>query len=161
MTRFLKRGNTSVSFFRLSFLLAGLSLFAVGPARAQTFGVRGGISVEPDQFFAGGHFETAPLIDRLHFKPNIEVGFGDDVTHFGANFEFVYKLPLDTAPWTLYAGGGPALNIYSFEGVEDSANEPGFNALFGAERESGLFFEVKLGAIDSPRVKFAVGWNFR
>jgi hypothetical protein len=157
MSRCANRRNTGVSFFLAVLALTTLTTSAA----AQTPGVRGGISVDPEQFFLGGHFESAPLIERLHFKPNLEVGFGDDVTHVGVNFEFVYKLPLDTGAWTLYAGGGPALNIYSFEGIDDSANEPGLNALFGAETERGLFFELKLGAVDSPRVKFAVGWNFR
>jgi len=157
MSRCANRRNTGVSFFLAVITLMTLTTSAA----AQTPGVRGGISVDPEQFFLGGHFETAPLIERLHFKPNLEVGFGDDVTHVGVNFEFVYKLPLDTGPWTLYAGGGPALNIYSFEGIDDSANEPGLNALFGAETERGLFFEVKVGALDSPRLKFAVGWNFQ
>lgn len=155
MARSSHGGNT-----RVSYLLSVL-VFLVTPAvaAAQTPGVRGGISVEPDQFFVGAHFETAPLIERLHFKPNIELGFGDDVTHLGLNFEFVYKLPLDTGAWTLYAGGGPALNVYAAD--DESVSEPGVNALFGAETERGIFFEIKLGAIDSPGAKFTVGWNFR
>ena len=39
--------------------------------------------------------------------------------------------------------------------------EPGFNLIVGAEAASGLFFEVKIGAIDSPDLKFGVGWSFR
>ena len=62
--------------------------------------IRAGISVDPDQFFVGGHYETGPLVDRLHFKPNIEVGFGDDITLVGVNFEFVYKF-LTRQGWTL------------------------------------------------------------
>jgi hypothetical protein len=146
-----------VSFFLSVALLAGLPALA----SAQAPGVRGGISVDPDQFFVGGHYETGPLIDRLHFRPSAELGFGDDITLLGVNFEVVYKLPLDTAPWTLYAGGGPSLNVYSFDEIDDSDNRAGFNGFFGAESERGLFFEVKLGAEGSPRMKFMVGWNFR
>src|SRR6187399_2699278 len=46
----------------LSFLL-GLVLFSPLPAAAQGPGIRGGISVDPDQFYFGGHYETSPLID--------------------------------------------------------------------------------------------------
>lgn len=128
------------------------------PAAAQAPGVRAGVSVNPDQFYVGGHYETGALVDRLHFKPNLEAGFGDDITHIGFNFEFVYKFDTQT-PWTIYAGAGPAINLYSFN--DESDTEPGLNILFGAEAPRGLFFEVKIGALDSPDVKFGVGWTFR
>jgi hypothetical protein len=127
-------------------------------AAAQGPGVRAGASVDPDQFYLGGHYESNALVDRLHFKPNAEIGFGDDITTFALNFEFVYKMPV-SGPWTLYAGGGPAVNIYSFD--DDSDAEGGLNFLFGAETARGLFFEVKLGAIDSPDFKFGVGYTWR
>lgn len=156
MARFANRRNTVVSF-----LLLGLMLVVVpSPVSAQAPGVRGGVSVDPDQFYIGGHYETGPLVDRLHFKPNLEVGFGDDLTLIAINFEFVYKFPSRRA-WTLYAGAGPAINIYSFDNVDDTETEPGLNFLFGAEHARGLFFELKLGTIDSPDFKFGVGYTFR
>lgn len=143
----------------LSYGLAMLVLVALpSAAAAQGPGVRAGASVDPDQFYVGGHYETRPLVDRLHFRPNLEVGFGDDLTLIAANLEFVYKVPID-GPWSLYAGGGPALNIISFN--DESETDGGFNVLFGAEADSGLFFEVKVGAIDSPDVKFGVGFTWR
>ena len=58
-------------------------------------------------------------------------------------------------------GAGPAVNLYSFDESDDSETEAGFNILFGAETRRGLFFELKVGALDSPDVKFGVGWTFR
>ncbi|MGE0865590.1 MAG: hypothetical protein AB7P34_16960 [Vicinamibacterales bacterium] len=130
------------------------------PAAAQDGGLRGGLSVDPDQFYFGGHLETAPLVDRLHFRPNVEIGFGDDLTLIGANMEFVYKFP-NRRDWGLYAGGGPALNVYMFDDVDDSETDAGLNLLVGVESSRGLFFEFKLGVIDSPDFKFGVGWTFR
>ena len=154
MSRFVRPRNTGVSF-----VLAVLALVAVpSGAAAQGPGVRAGASVDPDQFYLGGHYETQPLVERLHFKPNLEVGFGDDVTTVGVNLEFVYKFPID-GPWSLYAGGGPALNIYSID--DDSETDGGLNVLFGAETTQGVFFEVKVGAIDSPDLKFGVGFTWR
>lgn len=142
----------------MSFLLA-LVVFSPAPALAQDGGIRGGISVDPDQFYFGGHLETSPLVDRLYFRPNVEVGFGDDVTLIAANMEFVYKFTT-RRPWNLYAGGGPALNVVMVnEG--DSNTDAGLNLLVGVEQSSGLFFEFKVGAIDSPNFKFGVGWTFR
>jgi hypothetical protein len=153
MLRLVNRLNT--------FLLAAALLVAVpSTASAQAGGVRGGVSVDPDQFVFGGQYETGPLVDRLHFKPNVEAGFGDDLTLIAINFEFVYKFASRGA-WNLYAGGGPAINIYSFDDIDDSETEPGFNFLIGAETRRGLFFEMKLGTIDSPDLKFGVGWTFR
>ena len=54
------------------------SSLGVDAAYAQSSaGVRAGVSVNPDQFYFGGHVQTAPLIDRLHFRPNVEIGVGD------------------------------------------------------------------------------------
>ena len=50
-------------------------------------------------------------------------------------------------------------NIYSFN--DDSDAEGGLNFVFGAKRSRGLFFEVKVGAIDSPDLKFGVGYTWR
>ncbi|MEP6782066.1 MAG: hypothetical protein ABI983_00265 [Acidobacteriota bacterium] len=143
----------------VSFLL-GLVLFSPAPAFAQHGGIRGGISVNPDQIYFGGHLETSPLIDRLYFRPNVEVGFGDKVTLIGANMEFVYKFT-SRRPWNVYAGGGPALNITMTDGEDGSKTNAGLNLLVGVEQAKGLFFEFKIGVVDSPDFKFGVGWTFR
>ena len=142
----------------LSFLL-GVVLFSSTPALAQDAGIRGGISVNPDQLYFGGHLETSALVDRVHFRPNLEVGFGDDLTLIAANMEFVYKFTR-SRDWNLYAGGGPALNIFMVND-RDSETEAGFNALVGLETSKGLFFEFKLGMLDSPDLKFGVGYTWR
>lgn len=82
----------------------------------------------------------------------------------GLNFEFAYKFPRRTG-WQLYAGGGPAINLYSFDrgpgNDRDTDSQSGLNVMVGVEQASGLFFEFKIGAIDSPDMKFGVGWIFR
>jgi hypothetical protein len=141
------------------FVVVLASVALATPASAQGLGVRAGASVDPDQFYFGGHYESRPLVQRLHFKPNLELGVGDDITTVGINFEFVYKIPINGSPWNLYAGGGPAVNFYSFN--DNSETEGGLNVLFGAETSQGLFFELKLGALDSPDLKFGVGYTWR
>ena len=141
--------------FAMGMLSLGL---LASPASAQvTPGVRVGLSVDPDQFYIGGHIETAPLIDRLHFRPNVEAGFGDDHTLVALNFEFVYRFP-SRQMWQLYVGAGPGLNISSADKRSDT--EGGFNILIGAEQSRGLFFEIKIGAAGSPGLKFGVGYAF-
>ena len=140
-------------------LLAALlvSTFAAS-AHAQSVGARAGVSVDPDQFYFGGHVETAPLIDRLRFRPNIEIGVGDDRTLVAFNFEFAYHFP-SQGTWNVYAGAGPALNLLRFLGDTNSGG--GLNLLMGVQHNRGLFAEFKVGTVDSPRVKFAVGYAVR
>jgi hypothetical protein len=129
---------------------------AASPAAAQEFGVRAGASVDPDQFYFGAHVETDPLADRIHFRPNVELGVGNDLTTVAVNLELVYKVPLRRQPWTFYGGGGPAINFYDTDRGSDT--EGGFNLLGGLEHDKGLFFEVKLGLVDSPDFKIGVGY---
>jgi hypothetical protein len=144
---------------RLLLFLAGFALVAT-PAYAQAgYGVRAGVSGDPDQFFFGGHIETRPIVRNLTFRPNVEIGVGDDVTLVALNIEFAYRLPIDSQNWRIYAGGGPAANIYDFDGGTNT--EPGFNLLIGGQHRRGLIVELKLGLIDSPDVKFTVGWALK
>jgi hypothetical protein len=145
---------------RTALCVGSLVVLSAGTAAAQEpgVGVRAGVSVDPDQFYFGGHYETAPLVDRLRFRPNVEVGLGDDVTHLGFNVEFAYFFP-SQHPWQLYAGGGPALNVYDFE--NDTDTQAGFNVLVGAQSRQGLFVEFKVGLVDSPELKFGVGYTWR
>jgi hypothetical protein len=133
-------------------------LASAAPASAQTFGARVGVSAEPNQFYFGGHMETPPVVDRLRFRPNIEIGVGNDVTVASLNFEFAYHFP-QRSGWNLYAGGGPALNFIDSD--IDSSAEGGFNVILGVQHERGLFVEAKAGALDSPNFKLGVGYVFR
>jgi hypothetical protein len=144
--------GTTISAFLLAFgVLAA-------PAAAQTPGVVVGASADPDQFYFGGHLQTAPLLERLYFRPNAEIGIGDDVTVVALNFEFIYGFDSDY-PWHVYTGAGPALNIVNFRDETDA--QGGFNIVIGAAHREGLFVEMKVGALDSPELKFGVGYTFR
>ena len=142
-----------------------LGFASLGAAQEQV-GIRAGVSGDPDQFVFGGHIETSPLLDRLVFRPNAEIGIGDDLVLIALNLEFAYKIPIEDNPWTVYVGAGPALNILSFSdngdgrGRDDTDVEGGFNILLGAEHGGGLFTEFKVGASHSPDVKFMVGYSF-
>jgi hypothetical protein len=148
---------------RYPWLCAAAALFAVTvfsqSAAAQTSaGVRAGVSGDPDQFYFGGHVETEPLVDRLRFRPNVEVGLGDDVTVVAFNLEFAYHFPSRSNQWNVYAGAGPALNVIDANDETDLGG--GFNFLVGVTHDSGLFFEFKIGVVDSPELKFGVGFSF-
>jgi hypothetical protein len=133
------------------------------PAEAQQVapGAQAGVSLDPDQFYFGGHIETSPLIDRLRFRPSVDIGIGDGTTVAG-NFEFTYTRGGSRAgrPWSLYVGGGPAINWYNPDNGDSDA-QAGFNFLVGAVNRAGLFFEMKVGVEGSPDLKFGVGYTFR
>ena len=141
-------------------VLLFLGLFVASPVAAQplSVGVRAGASVDPDQFYFGGHIETGPIVDRIHFRPNVEIGLGNDATVIALNFELAYKFRT-SRPWQVYAFGGPALNIVD---VNDDPNaNGGFTLGIGVEHRQGLFGEIKLGMIDSPDFKIGIGYRFR
>jgi hypothetical protein len=130
-----------------------------GTVWAQGPGVRAGVSVDPDQFYVGGHYETDELIESLYLRPNLEVGFGDDVTTVAVNIEAIYKYALRNHRDTrVYAGGGPAINFYDRDNESDAKG--GLNLLGGIEFGK-YFFEVKGGLFDSPNLKVGIGYTFR
>jgi hypothetical protein len=137
-------------------------LLAFTPAFAQSgAGIRAGVSGDPNQFFIGGHIETRPVADHLTFRPNAEIGFGSGETLITINLEFAYHVPIKHHPWSFYAGGGPAAVIRAAGSNGDSGFGGGFNFLLGLQARQGFFTELKIGVIDSPQIKFTVGYAFR
>jgi hypothetical protein len=147
-------------------IIAVCALFFAAPAFAQMgYGVRAGLSADPGQFHFGGHVETKPIFDKVTFRPNAELGFGDHLTLFTANLEFVYPLELQNKPARVYLGAGPAISIWSYDdefaGFDDNNAGGGFNILAGVQHNKGIFGEVKIGFGDVPQVKFTVGYSFK
>jgi hypothetical protein len=104
-------------------------------------------SVDPDQFYFGGHVESQELVENIYFRPNVEIGVGNEVTTRAFNFELAYRCAT-TRQWRPYVAAGRALNIYDRDGNSDSFG--GFNIRRGLEHSRGLFGEIKFGTIDSP-----------
>jgi hypothetical protein len=63
--------------------------------------------------------------------------------------------------WQAYFGGGPAMNLISSNGKDGTDAGPGLTVLAGLRHRGGLFFEMKVGAFDSPDFKLAAGYTFR
>ena len=53
---------------------------------------------------------------------------------------------------------GPSTKAHPNNGDSDVGG--GLNFLLGIQHRKGLFAELKVGAIDSPSIKFAVGYVF-
>jgi len=144
---------------RLILLTLVLSLVA-GGASAGQYGIRGGLSVDPDQFHFGGHVDLGPVIETVRIVPNIEIGLGSHETWFTFNGDFIYDFP--QTPWSV--GGELGINVVNRDGPGSNDTDIGLSALgdYRVALSSGktLLLEAKLGLSDSPNFKFTVGWNF-
>ena len=143
---------------RLVLLSIAICLIA-GTASAADFGLRGGLTLSPDQFHIGAHTDVGPVIESLRLVPNVEVGFGDNFTLIALNGDLIYDFS-DT-PWSI--GGELGLNFMNHDNA-GSNTDFGLSVLgdyrLGLSSGKTLLLEAKLGLLDSPDFKFTVGWNF-
>lgn len=165
----MKRSNQVRWGLVLGVLVAVCSIAA--PARAEFgytgWGLRGGLSVDPDQIFFGGQVEFQ-FLEHLYFFPNATVGFGDDVTLFSINPDLAWTFPVEDIG-SLYAGGLLAIqwlkidrpgNWPTGEQFDDTDSEIGVHAIGGLRLQTPLFFEMNIGLDDAPDFKFTVGYSF-
>jgi hypothetical protein len=154
----------------LASLIIGLTLGSVAmgedrPAGYHGIGPRVGFTINPDQIHVGGHVDFGDLANNLMILPNIEVGFGEDLTTVAPSFELDYRFRSDWGVWTPYLGGGIGPVFYSHKNG-GSSSDLGLYLQFGVAKgrsgsHSGHFFiEGKLGMADAPDFKATVGWTF-
>ena len=144
---------------------------AAGPAFAQEgigvrgVGVRGGVTIDPDQAHVGLHIDAGNFHEKVRFQPSFEVGFGSDVITAAINVDALYLFnPGAVQP---YAGGGLGIVIFDFErddrpGRPGTGVEAGLNLLGGMEWGEGnkYMLEARVGIGDIPDFKLTIGINF-
>lgn len=147
---------------RLFVLVVSVWAVGVSSAAAQGVGVRAGVSGSPDQFYVGAHADM-PAFDRVRFRPNVELGAGQDLTLVAINLDLVFRSRAARQPWTVLVGGGPAANLRRRDRPAGSSTDVGggLNVLVGAAHADGFFAELKVGLIDSPGIKFGIGYTFK
>jgi hypothetical protein len=134
-------------------LVASALLLTVGagPAAAQEFGVASGVG-RPRSVLLRRARGDNPLVDRLRFRPNVEIGLGDDVTLSPSTS----SSPISFRPpgLELLRRCRPALNLPIARTTPMSRR---FNILLGGPPGRA----ARIGRlIDSPDVKFGVGYVF-
>ncbi|MDH3283826.1 MAG: hypothetical protein OEQ13_03735 [Acidobacteriota bacterium] len=158
---------------RVALTMILLALVSVGSASAQEIGFFGwgprvGISADPDQLFGGVHFELGDFAENVLFRPNVEVGFGDDETVLAVNAAVHWLIPRRLQRWRPYVGGEVGLNHREidrggrFKDIDDT--DIAINVVGGFETERGggsrMLLEGKVGLAERPRIKLLVGWTF-
>lgn len=144
----------------VALVAACLSVASIAAAQSTqtTYGVRAGVSADPNQFVIGGHIESPRLglTQRVSFRPNVELGFGSDQTTLSGNVEFVVWVPFPNSDWSAYLGGGPSANFTKVAG--DSHTGGGLNILVGFQNQQGLFAEIKTGTAFAPGLRVVAGY---
>ena len=137
----------------------------------RSYGLRGGINLNPDQFNFGAHVDAGRLTSRIRLQPSFELGFGNGVLLAATNFDAHY---LFTAKrFRPYAGGGLGLNFIDVQSGMGSGGgldiEPVLNLVGGAEwgaPKTGsrafrrYLLEARVGLGDTPELKLVAGINF-
>lgn len=134
-------------------------LFQASRANAQGIGFQAGGSIDPEQVFVGSHFESKPIVDRLHVRPAIDGGFGSGLTLATIYGDLMYKTPLGQSPWSFYQGGGPVIGIVRVNNQKDVTG--GLGGVLGLMHASGFFVEFRGGGGAGPNLKFGVGYTVR
>lgn len=153
-------------------LFTGLLLLASSsPSLAelgyQTWGLRGGVGVDPDQGVIGVHWNLGNFTQRVRLQPNFEVGFGDNATIASLAIPVHYRFG-SNPNYTPYAGGGVLLGYINYDKDKGDSSSDWFIeplAVVGIEWPlSGggdLFVELDLSFGDAHDAKLMLGWMRR
>jgi hypothetical protein len=137
----------------------------------RSYGLRGGINMNPDQFNFGAHLDAGRLTERIRFQPSFELGMGNGVFLLANNFDAHYLF--NTGNWRPYAGGGLGINVIDVSNGMGSGDgldiEPILNLVggveWGAPRGGSralrrYLLEARIGMGDTPELKLVAGLSF-
>ena len=162
----------------IALVVLAACLAPVSQARAQdlgvqAFGLRSGISMNPDQFHFGVYLNAGHFTDRVRFQPSFEVGLGNGLKLGTVNADALYLFA--SRRWRPYAGGGLGINFIDVtDGVGQDRGleiEPVLNVVGGIEwgvskGKTGsrnlhrYLLEARLGLGDTPELKITAGITF-
>jgi len=128
-------------------------------------GFTAGVSIDPEQAFAGVFWETPEIGNRFHLRPGIEGGFGSGLSLATINIDFIAKFPLGNSGWDFIQGGGPAIVLARFDGFNGERQSDvgaGGSYIIGFAHDSGFLAEFRVGGGGNvPSLKLAAGYAIR
>ncbi len=150
-------------------LLVGLPALA---QRSNTPGVeawalRLGIADDPDQALLGVQIDLGEITDGVRFRPDAQLGVGDDHTILSVSGVVDHPFDTDTA-FRPYAGGGLTVGFVDRDrpgpGGDDTDVEIALEAIGGLEWSlrggNDFFVELNLVFGDLHDVELLAGWRF-
>jgi hypothetical protein len=162
----------------LAMLATAAPAFAQGSGASSTsgirwngWGVRAGLSSNPDQIYAGVHFDLGEFAPNVRFRPTVEIGKGDHATQMQVMAEAHYIFS-KVQVWKPYVGGGLGLTYTNIDrgvvppGADRTNSEIGLMGIGGIETRlkssTRFFLEAKIGlGNDDPDLKLAAGWTWK
>lgn len=123
------------------------------------FGLRAGVSQNPDQFVVGGMLELGSALGPASLVPSVDFGFGDNVNSTAANLDLrFYLFPLPQTGINFYGAAGPTLAF------ANSNSEIGLSLVGGAKipmkGKNRYNVEARFGIGDIPDLKIMLGVLF-
>ena len=158
---------------RTVLVLLALAAVAGGPAMAQDlgyrgWGVRGGVSDDPDQIVLGAQVDFGEFLPALAFRPHADLGFGDDATVLTLGLPVLYRLPVEGS-FTVYGGGGVAVGLVDLNEEEGRRDDEGTEVEIAPLLSAGIEWPVGRGDLgvelnaaggDLPGLKLVAVWGF-
>ena len=139
-----------------------------GSMGLRSWGLRAGLSVDPDQVVGGIQWDIGRIVPNLRLQPNLELGLGDDtITLFGSlPVHYLFHIRSAVTP---YAGAGVSVGIVdrdlpASKGGGDTSLEAGLRLIGGLEwkMKSGKPFavEMNIGIGDVADFQVKAAWSF-
>ena len=129
------------------------------------WGLRLGLSDDPDQVVIGGQYTMGGIAKRLYFEPNLELGLGDDRILFTATGAAHYHFAVKSKIFP-YAGAGLTLGLERIDRNDDKDTDFLIAVKFiggvswNMKGDDQLFFELQLGTGELPNASIVAGWRF-
>lgn len=148
------------------------TIFCIAPAAeaqgdigVRQVGIRGGLTIDPDQVHLGLHVNAGQFAPKVRFQPSFEIGFGSDRVVGAINIDALYTF--EPRSWVPYLGGGLGVSLIHRDfgreaGDGDFDVGVGFNLIGGFEwgEASKYLLEARVGVGDIPDFKLTIGLNF-
>ena len=132
------------------------------------YGIRLGLSSEPDQLTVGAYAGYGELAPALQLRPSVDLGFGDRVFTVLLNADLQYFFSITEITTRPYFGGGLGMAYYDFDSDhyagDDTRTEIGINLYVGAEKDLSDYktahLEFRVGVDELPDFKVTLGLGF-